>query len=55
VISGFQANDAVLMTPALFWDIKKHQVLFFLDVLTLKNGTDTLSRNVGKRQPFDAA
>jgi hypothetical protein len=29
--------------------------LFFLDFLTLENGTDTLSQNVGKELPFDAA
>jgi hypothetical protein len=29
--------------------------LLFLDFLTLEDGTDTLSRNVGKRLPLDAA
>jgi hypothetical protein len=28
---------------------------FFLDVLNLEGGTDTLSRNVGKGLPLDAA
>jgi hypothetical protein len=34
---------------------KSQEVLFFLDFLTLEDGTDTLSRNVGKGLPFDAA
>jgi hypothetical protein len=29
--------------------------LFFLDFLTLEDGTDRLSRNVGKGLPLDAA
>jgi hypothetical protein len=28
---------------------------FYLDFLTLEDGTDTLSRNVGKGSPFHAA
>jgi hypothetical protein len=31
------------------------KLLFFLDILTLEDGTDMLSRNVGKRLPLDAA
>jgi hypothetical protein len=31
------------------------QLSFLLELLTTENGTDTLSRNVGKGLPFDAA
>jgi hypothetical protein len=31
------------------------EFLFFLDFLTFEVGTDTLSRNVGKQLPHDAA
>jgi hypothetical protein len=30
-------------------------VFFFLELLTVGDGTDTLSRNVGKQLPHDAA
>jgi hypothetical protein len=33
----------------------QEEKLFFLDFLTLEDGTDTLSRNVGKGLPLDAA
>jgi hypothetical protein len=33
---------------------KESSFLFFLDFLTLEDGTDTLCRNVGKGLPFDA-
>jgi hypothetical protein len=33
----------------------KKSNLFFLDFLVLEDGTDTLSRNVRKGLPFDAA
>jgi hypothetical protein len=53
----------MLMRYALFWDITRRRVLF-TDVsgqsicLIFKGqeyGTDTLSRNVGKQLPHDAA
>jgi hypothetical protein len=33
----------------------KKSYVFFLDFLTIQGGTDTLSRNVGKQLPRDAA
>jgi hypothetical protein len=41
------------MRYALFWKSKKKA--FFLDFLTLEDGTDTLSRNVGTELPLNAA
>jgi hypothetical protein len=35
--------------------VKKSKKLFFLDVLTLEDGADTPSRNVGNGLPLDAA
>jgi hypothetical protein len=47
--AGFQPSATMVMRFALFW------VAASLDFLTLEDGTDTLSRNVGKYLPFDAA
>jgi hypothetical protein len=44
-----------MLKYALFWDIAQRRALFFLDFLTLEDGTDTLSRNVGKELPLNAA
>jgi hypothetical protein len=35
--------------------VKKSKKIFFLDFLTLEDGTHTFSRNVGKGLPLDAA
>jgi hypothetical protein len=35
--------------------VKVQEVLFFLGFLTLEDGTEMLSRNVGKGLPLDAA
>jgi hypothetical protein len=47
------------LRSALLWDITQRRMvimyLFFFDFLTLEDGTDTLSRNVGTGLPFDAA
>jgi len=49
------------MTYALFWgitlrmEIKKGTLCHFLDFLTLEDGTDRLTRNVGKELPLYAA
>jgi hypothetical protein len=55
------------MRSALFWDITRRRVVMFTDVsgqgigpifldfLTLEDGTDTLSRKIGKQLPHDAA
>jgi hypothetical protein len=40
----------MLMRSALFWGRR-----LFLDYLTLEDGTDTLSQNVDKGLPFNAA
>ena len=42
---------------ALFWDITRRRVVivFLLGLLAREDGTDTLSRNVGKQLPYDAA
>jgi hypothetical protein len=50
----------MLKRSALFWDIAQRRVgvvyrRFVLDFLALENGTDTLSRIVGKQLPHDAA
>jgi hypothetical protein len=47
----------MLMTSALFWDVTRRRVLFtdVLGILSLEDGTDTLSRNVGRQLPQDAA
>jgi hypothetical protein len=41
------------------WSVKNSKprrvVLLFLDLLTLEDGTGTLSRNVGEGLPLDAA
>jgi hypothetical protein len=34
---------------------RKNKKTFFLDFLTLEDGTDRLSRNVGTKLPFNAA
>jgi hypothetical protein len=67
----FQASAAMLTTSELFWDITQRRMViiyrrfgityrsylegFFLDFLTLEDGTDMLYRNVGKELPLDAA
>jgi hypothetical protein len=45
-------RENVSVTSSRVYKFKK---LFFLDFLTFEDGTDTLSRNVGKGSPFDAA
>jgi hypothetical protein len=52
----------MLMRSALFWDITRRRVVivagflsFLLGLLTREDGTDALSRNVGKQLPHDAA
>jgi hypothetical protein len=47
----FKASAVMLMTSALFWDVTWR----LLGLLALEDGTDTLSRNVGKQLPQDAA
>jgi hypothetical protein len=39
----------------IFKDQEVQEVIFLLDFFTLEDGTDTLSRNVGKGLPHDAA
>jgi hypothetical protein len=63
----FQASAAMLMRSALFWDITRRSVVIvcrrfgttyrshLLGLLTRENGTDTLSRNVGKQLSHYAA
>jgi hypothetical protein len=67
----FKASAAMLMRSALFWDITRRRVVIVYrrfgttyrshlqgsgsPILILENGTDTLSRNVGKQLPRDAA
>jgi hypothetical protein len=41
----------MLMKSALFWDITRRRVV----TVYRRLGTDTLSRNVGKQLPHDAA
>jgi hypothetical protein len=64
--SKLQASAAMLMRYDLFWDITQRRVVIpyrrFGHIfksqeyfLALEDGTDTLSRNVGKRLPLDAA
>jgi hypothetical protein len=64
-----QASAAMLMRSALFWGIRQRRVVtlyrhfgttyrYHLQeqyFLTLEDGTDTLSRNVGKGLPLEAA
>jgi hypothetical protein len=59
----------MLMRSALFWDITRRRVVivyrrfgttcrshaFLLGLLTREDETDTLSRNVSKQLPYDAA
>jgi hypothetical protein len=41
------------MKSAVFWGITRRRV--GIGLLTREDGTDTLSRNVGKQLPHDAA
>jgi hypothetical protein len=54
----FQASASMLMRSALFWDITRRRVVT-TDVsgqrVKSEVGTDTLSRNVGKQLPHNAA
>jgi hypothetical protein len=52
-VKYFKIRDFRL-PPRCSWDLHSSGV-FFLDYLTLEEGTDMLSRNVGKGLPFDAA
>jgi hypothetical protein len=46
----------MLVRCALFWVITRRLVVIvYFGLLTLEDGTDTLSRNVGKQLPHDAA
>ena len=62
----FQVSAAMLMKSAVFWDITRRRVVIAyrrfgtkvsvpLGLLTREDGTDTLSRNVGKKLPHDVA
>jgi hypothetical protein len=60
VISGFRCDvDEICALLGYYAALNgKHLPMFrdiFLDFLALEDGTDTLSRNVGKGLPFDAA
>jgi hypothetical protein len=46
VISGFRRDDD---------DIYVLLAYYFLDFLIIEDGTDTISRNVSKKLPYDAA
>jgi hypothetical protein len=47
----------MLMIRAPSWDVTQRRVVIviLLGLLTLEDGTDTFSRNVGKQLPYDAA
>jgi hypothetical protein len=60
----FQASAAMLMRSALFWGSTQHRLLILYRRFGTRvgpifkgqeDGTDTLSRNVGKGLPLDAA
>jgi hypothetical protein len=66
----FQASASKQMRSELFWDFRQRRMVIpyrrfgttyqtriqaFLGVLTLEDGTDILSRNVGKKLPLYAA
>jgi hypothetical protein len=42
------------MKSALLWGITQRRVVILSQRFTLDDGTDTLSRNVGKGLPIDA-
>jgi hypothetical protein len=47
--SWFQASAAMLMKSVVFWVITWRRVVIIrVGILTCEDGTDTLSRNVGK-------
>jgi hypothetical protein len=59
----FLASATMLMRSTLFWDITWHHVVIvyqcfgtmyrLVGLLTLEDGTDTLSQNIGKQLPHD--
>jgi hypothetical protein len=60
-LCSFQASATMLLKSVVFWGITRRRVViifflsFLLRLLTCEDGTDTLSRNVGKQLPYDAA
>jgi hypothetical protein len=63
-IGHFQSGELSLCYQQLksmdFWVITRRRVVIFyrrfgLGLLTREDGTDTLSRNIGKQLPHDAA
>jgi hypothetical protein len=56
MISGFRHDvDEIYALLGYYAAPSGNPLPTFLDFLTLEDGTDTLSRNVGKGLPFDAA
>jgi hypothetical protein len=63
VISGFRSDAEEICALLGYYDVSGQRIrpifncqeVQDLDFLILKYGTDRLSRNVGKRQPLDAA
>jgi hypothetical protein len=48
-VNWFQASSAMLMISAVFWGVTRRRVVIVYRLLTREDGTDTLSRNVGKQ------